>query len=287
VDRRRFLAAALALPGTAIAQCVGVELATLRSVFTQVNGLTMHALVCADRAPPGAPALVLVHGSGLSGCYMVPTATELVNDFHVYVPDSPGYGKSGDAGEVLDVPGLADWLEAWMAAIGLERAALLGNSFGCQIIADHAARYPRRVSHALLQGPTTPPDERSVFWQFVRWRQNQGYNPEWLGDVTMQAYEQAGLWRLVRGFHFQITDRIEDKMARIEAPVLVIRGEHDPITRQEFAEHLVRLAPRGELAVIPEVAHTLVSVAPVALARVVRDYLRGGDFRSSGSPPRS
>jgi pimeloyl-ACP methyl ester carboxylesterase len=75
--------------------------------------------------------------------------------------------------------------------VGLERAALLGNSFGCQVIADLAVRYPQRVTHAILQGPTTPPQERSVFWQFVRWRQivvdivyrgtnpNHGFSLQW------------------------------------------------------------------------------------------------------------
>ncbi len=44
----------------------------------------------------------------------------------------------------------------------MQRASLLGDIFGCQVIADLAARY--RVEHAILQGATTPPDDRSVFW---------------------------------------------------------------------------------------------------------------------------
>jgi hypothetical protein len=37
---------------------------------------------------------------------------------------------------VLDVTGLSDSLAAWMRKIGLERAVLVGNYFGYQIIAD-------------------------------------------------------------------------------------------------------------------------------------------------------
>ena len=176
---------------------------TLQSTYTAVNGLRIHSLVSIDPAPPGAPAMVLVHGSGLSGQYMIPTARELTPDFRVFVPDIPGYGDSEDPGKVLNVPQMADWLAAWLSAIGLERASFLGNSFGCQVIADLAARYPQLVERALLQGPTTPPDERSGFWQFVRWRQNQPYNPEWLGDVTNEDYEKAGLWRLIRSLCFR------------------------------------------------------------------------------------
>ena len=83
------------------------------------------------------------------------------------------------------------------------------------LVPDLAMRYPKLVERALLQGPTTPPDERSVFWQFVRWRQNQRYNPDWMGDVTNEDYKKAGALRLIRTFIFQITDRIEDKAPSI------------------------------------------------------------------------
>jgi hypothetical protein len=46
--------------------------------------------------------------------------------------------------------------------------------------------------HAVLQGPTTPPEERSWFWQFVRWRQNQRYNPRSLGPVSNDVIRQEG-----------------------------------------------------------------------------------------------
>lgn len=70
------------------------------------------------------------------------------------------------------MPELADGLADWMQAVGLGKAALLGNSFGCQIVIECAARHPQQVERAILQGPTTTPAERSWFWQFVRWRQN-------------------------------------------------------------------------------------------------------------------
>src|SRR5688500_2205211 len=109
-----------------------------------------------------------------------------------------------------------------MPAIGLERASLLGNAFGCQVIADLAARYPDRVERAILQGPTTRPDERCWLWQFIRWRQNQRYNSGSLGDVTNSDYKKAGFRRMFCSFQEQLTDRIEDKAPRIQAPVLVV-----------------------------------------------------------------
>ena len=93
--------------------------------------------------------MVLVHGPVVSGRYMVPTLERLSPYHRVYVPDLPGFGKREKPPRALDV-------------VGLDRAALVGNSFGCQIIADLAVRYPEHVERAVLQGPTMDPRARTV-----------------------------------------------------------------------------------------------------------------------------
>jgi 2-hydroxy-6-oxonona-2,4-dienedioate hydrolase len=288
MTRRRFFSTAcLALAGSSLTGCslyygqkvtegeisMAEDIGTLRRTWTDVNQLKMHSLVSVEPVPPDAPVVVLVHGSGLSGRYMIPTARELTADFRVYVPDLPGFGDSGKPQKVLSVPELADWVADWMLAIGLPRGSLLGNSFGCQVIADLAARHPERIERAILQGPTTPPEERSWFWQFIRWRQNQRYNPSSLGDVTNDDYRKCGLRRMLWSFCHQLTDRIEDKAPRIQAPVLVVRGEHDPIANQRWCEEIARLCPQGRLVIIPGVAHTLCYTAPVELAAVSRSFI--------------
>ena len=201
----------------------------------------MHALVSVDLVPAERPIIVLVHGSGLSGRYMAPTAEQLARNFRVYVPDLPGFGDSDKPRKVFDVPELTDWLSRWIVEAQLDRVALLGNSFGCQVIADLAVRYPERVRSAVLQGPTTPPDERSYFWQFIRWRQNQRYNPPSLGQVTYDDYRKCGLRRMFRSFQEQLHDRIEDKAPRTRTPVLIVRGSRDPVSNSA----LVRAASQS------------------------------------------
>src|SRR5438132_4986546 len=70
------------------------DLGTLRHTYTDVNGLRMHSLVSSDHLPPSAPVVVLVHGSGLSGRYMIPTARQLTADCRVSVPHFPTSGYS-------------------------------------------------------------------------------------------------------------------------------------------------------------------------------------------------
>ena len=45
--------------------------------------------------PPDGSTMTHLHGFGLSGAYLVPTAELLADDFHTLVPDLPGFGRSG------------------------------------------------------------------------------------------------------------------------------------------------------------------------------------------------
>src|SRR5581483_11388064 len=133
----------------------------LESLWLRVGGRRVHALISAG-SPLGAPTVVLVHGLGASSSYMAPLARSLAPHCRVLAPDLPGFGKSDHPPHVLDVPQLADALIDWMAAVGLPRAALVGNSMGCQIAVDAAVRYPERVERLVLQGVTIDPAARSA-----------------------------------------------------------------------------------------------------------------------------
>jgi pimeloyl-ACP methyl ester carboxylesterase len=241
---------------------------------SQIGDVAIYSVVSHPAVGTGqAPKLVLVHGLGLSQRYMMPLARELAHDSHVYVPDQPGFGGSGHPEQILDMVGLADALAVWSRKIGLHRAVFIGNSQGCQVIAQLAVRHPELVTGAVLQGPTAPADERSWLWQFVRWRQNGRYNPPSLDRVTWGEYKKSGYLRVLRTFQHSLNDHIEEQLPRIAARTLIIRGEQDPICREQWARGLASLLPHGRYLEIPGVAHTLCYTAPAELAAVTREFL--------------
>ena len=70
-----------------------------------VDGLPMYHRSCAVGVETQAP-LVHVHGFGISGSYLEPTAARLAAKYPTYVPDLPGMGRSISPEHPLDLPGL-------------------------------------------------------------------------------------------------------------------------------------------------------------------------------------
>src|SRR5215210_6676330 len=247
--------------------------AKLKTSRTVVNGLPMHARFSLDPRLKSQPAVVLVHGLVVSSRYMVPIAERLASHYRVYAPDLPGFGKSAKPPRALDMPELADSLDAWMQAISLESAVLIGNSMGCQVIAHLAMRHPERVERAVLQGPTMDPQGRTVLRQLGRFLTNSTREPLSLAPIIMLDYLAAGFGRAWRTFHYALRDRIEDNLPHLWMPTLVVRGSRDPIVPQRWAEEVSRLLPDGRLVVVPEVTHTVNFDAPSEFVRVIREFL--------------
>ena len=245
---------------------------TFASCFIDVLGRPIHYVASIVPAEPNPP-VVLVHGVGLSHRYLMPYAQRLANHFRVFVPDQPGFGLSYKPRRILRLPELADWFPAWMDAIGLERAAFMGNSVGCQIIVNLAVRHPHRVLRAVLQGPTVDPAARSFSQQCQRWYRNRTEERSTdKGPIVVRDYWECGVRRLVRTFGHALDDHTERLYPRMQCPTLVVNGALDPIVPRSWAEEVTRRLPDGRLIILPGCPHTANLEAPLELARVTKPF---------------
>ena len=273
---RRVTSQRLSLTCDPVSDSVG----RLTSVWTPVHGLRLHALTTADTLPADAPTIVLVHGVAASSRYLIPLAEHLARQARVYVPDLPGYGRSDRPGDHdLPVPGLADTLVAWMGRTGLERPHLIGNSFGCQVIADLASRSPDRVDRLVLQGPTVDPNARSAWRQILRWLAVVPRERPSEGPVLLRDFWDLGPRRAIEMVRMALEDRIELKLSRIVAPTLVVRGTRDALVPRGWAMEATRLLPDGRLIEIERAAHTINYSQPAWLTQVAWPFLTGGAAR--------
>jgi pimeloyl-ACP methyl ester carboxylesterase len=76
---------------------------SLRRGWLIVDGFPLFHRSC-ESAGADAPAMVHVHGFGISGTYLEPTAERLTHRFRTFVPDLPGMGRSMRRDRALDLP---------------------------------------------------------------------------------------------------------------------------------------------------------------------------------------
>jgi pimeloyl-ACP methyl ester carboxylesterase len=259
------------------AETEATQRAGLRGVRVTAGPYRMFARVSAHPPENRRLPVVLVHGLVISSRYMEPLAAILGRDFRVLAPDLPGFGESDKPRHVLDVDELADALALWLEASGVARAALIGNSFGCQVLAALALRHRDVVDRLVLQGPTVDPQARNLVVQFWRDIVNGRREPRPMGPLARIDYAKAGIRRALATARILIRDRIEERLPMIEAPTLVLHGSRDPVSPQQWAEEAARLLPRGKLVVVEGGTHTMNYTYPAEFAAAVRPFLEESD----------
>lgn len=240
--------------------------------WVRVDGLRIYAHSSQRPAAHRLP-VVLVHGYGMSSGYMVPLARRLAAERTVYAPDLPGHGRSDDPGRTLSIHELAEFLTVWMDAVGIGKAAFLGNSMGCQILAELAVRHPERVDRLILVGPTVDPAARTFLRELPRFLKTAFAERPSIVLMVCRDYLRAGFRRLRREMRFAFADRIEQKLSLISVPSLVVRGERDAVVPQAWAEEVARKLRAGDVRVIRGKGHALNYSAADELMRVIRPFL--------------
>jgi pimeloyl-ACP methyl ester carboxylesterase len=203
------------------------------------------------------PALVLLHGVGLSWQIWRPLIGPLAREFDVIACDSPGFGQSSplDADVEPTIPAYADRFATFFAELGIERPHLAGNSMGgaiglelarrgavssvcaispagfwtpterafCQLSLGSLASFPRALRPALLTIAGTRGGRSALFWQtFGRPAAMPAEEP---ARILRNAWASPALAPALDAFSSYAFDSPEQLDAT--APVTVGWGVHD------------------------------------------------------------
>jgi pimeloyl-ACP methyl ester carboxylesterase len=225
------------------------------------------------RIEGSGPPLVLVHGLAVSSRYFAPLIRALARTRTVVAPDLPGYGRSATPPRPLDIPELADALDAWLELTGVAPVPLVANSVGCQVAVDLALRRPERVTRLVLMGPTMDPSAPTILRQAVRLALDTLREPPGLWLAETIDYLRMGPRRTIATARLALADPFAEKASRLPHPALVVRSGRDAIVSQEWAQRVARLLPDGRLAVIPGEPHAAHWSAAEEVARVVEEFL--------------
>ncbi len=118
--------------------------------------------------PAEAPAIVFTHGGGLNSGMWDAQVAAVEDHYRAVTWDMPGHGRSAPLTEPLDVPQVADSLIGILDEIGIDSAALVGQSLGVYVNQHAAIRHPQRVSALASIGglPIDEPMNRFELWGF-------------------------------------------------------------------------------------------------------------------------
>jgi proline iminopeptidase len=200
--------------------------------------------------------------------------------------------------------------DALRQALGFDRWAVLGHSFGGMVALEYALRYPQSLSHLLLMD--TGGDARWLQHNAAELLEKRGYSA-----AAVQAYRRyfsgqltpkelfpasikfarafnynSNLWAMVRevisgprlkmrpaaaifGFSQLLPGwTVMDRLSEIKVPTLVLAGRDD---FQFPPEHQVALAggiPNARLEIIERAGHEAPAEQPAKVIRAVRDFMK-------------
>ncbi len=262
------------------------RLRALRSAWFTVGGLRMHVRTSTDGAESAALPIVLVHGWSISSTYFIPLAERLAAQCKVYAPDLPGHGLSDTPAKALDIAGLAKALSDWMDAAGISQAILIGHSMGCQIAVELAVAHPEKVDRLVLIGLAPDPRARNPVRQLGRLLVGGMHERMSLILHLAKDYFRMGM-RSLPELRSAINYPIEEKLTSVSMPVMLVRGENDPLCPQSWFDESARLLSAQRTAVIPKWGHAVQYSAPQQLNDAILPFLReagAGVLRTSSYP---
>lgn len=264
----------------------------IQTGFAPVNGAQLYYEVAGTGQP-----MILLH-AGVADCRMWDDQfTALAERYRVVRFDWRGFGRSampsGQFSNHNDVAGLLNFLQ-------IDRAIVVGISFGGKNALDFALAYPQRVSALILGAPSVGGAEPSArirqFWEAEDAALEQGdwdtavaLNLQlWVDGIHRQPDEvdtavRAKVGQMQREiFQIDIPDDIEEvdiepaaygRLAEINAPTLVLVGDLDLPEKVEQSAWLAEQLPQAKHAVIPGVAHMLNMEKPALFNQLVLNFL--------------
>lgn len=112
--------------------------------------IAIHGHEVSYRTGGSGPVIVFVHGMAGSSATWRHVLPALAEHFTVVAPDLPGHGESAKPRGDYSLGAFASGLRDLLAALGHERATLVGQSLGGGVVMQFAYQYPERCERLVL-----------------------------------------------------------------------------------------------------------------------------------------
>jgi len=260
--------------------------------------------------------LVLLHGQPGTAAEWQRLIAMMPKQICAVALDRPGHGSSQKAGGGLDVNTAAVIEE--LDARGIDRAVLVGHSYGGGVALAVAARAPDRVEALVLLGSVGPDCLNAADWLLAApvagavcalfaWKLTPWFarvtlrvlarRQGWEGAVGRHvnwyvwgftAWDNGPLWRTFLAEQKALVREaptFAEMAASIRVPALIVADPRDPLVPLRTAIALSNSLRDARLHLIDGAGHHLPLRAPEELAREIVSFLEPLAGRSPGSQP--
>jgi pimeloyl-ACP methyl ester carboxylesterase len=239
-----------------------------------VDGLSFRVLESSETGGAQHPAVVLVHGIGVSHRYLARLHDVLARSRRVVSIDLPGFGGLPKPERDLDVPAMAGALATVVESLGVGAVVLVGHSMGSQWVVELGVQRPDLVTDVVVMGPVTDARHRTVLAQTLALSIDPlGESPA-INAIVFTDYLRCGpRWYLTQLRHM-LAYPIEHRVSLLACPLLIVRGAHDPIAGLEWCRLLRERAGEAAVVLIPRGHHVVQHSAPRAVASAILAHAR-------------
>jgi pimeloyl-ACP methyl ester carboxylesterase len=253
------------------------------------------------------PPVVFVHGLGGSWQNWLEQLPELAREHRVVAMDLPGFGYSPMPREEISIAGYARLLDGLLGELGIDAAAVVGNSMGGFIGAELAISFPQRVERLVLvsaAGLSTHNDPVPVraLPALVRLERVIAGSTAWLAgrsDTVMRrprlrgatlnavvrhpsrlpaalAAEQlrgAGKPGFLSALQAVIDYDVRDRLPEIACPTLIVWGARDRLINVRDAHVFEELIPDSRKVIFEDTGHVAMLERPAAFNALLEEFL--------------
>ena len=250
----------------------------------------LDAVVVKDRIDAGGlDTYYEIHGAGEPLLYLHGgfNPIEMLGDiipalaaqYRLYLPERQGQGRTPDRDGPVTFASMAQDTIAFLEAVGLTGAHLVGFSDGAMVALLVALERPDLVQRLVLIGQYANPDGCPPFYRELM----ENFTPETFPPMFRQMYDTLSP---DGPEHFPVFfAKLQpnwlspgvplSRLGDVQSPTLVLIGDDDCVT-PEHAAAMVRELPAGsQLGVVPGTSHGLPFEKPALVNQLVLDFLNG------------
>jgi len=271
-DREFFSLSAISpLPGRNVVVC-GAQPEDAHVRFAKIPISTGTSRHYAEHGDAGGEAIVFLHGWPDSWFSFSSVAEGLPRQHRAFLVDQRGFGESDRPEHGFTIGDFAADVAAFLDAVSVERATIVGHSFGTFVARQVAMAHPERVERLVLVGTGwlgSNPVLREVYaslhdlrdpvpLEFAReFQAGTAYAPlpeSFFERIVVESLKlPARLWRETLGALMEYDD-VKD-LAAIKPPTLLLWGNRDALFPREDQDRLAATIPRARLRIYGQIGH--------------------------------